>query len=50
MKKFSKFLLVILCAVMVSLPLVVRAEEETGSSTDVDERSKIHHRQKCSNA
>lgn len=41
MKKFSKFLLVILCAVMVSLPLVVRAEEETGSSTDVDERSKI---------
>lgn len=41
MKKFSKILLVILCAVMVSLPLVVRAEEETGSSTDVDERSKI---------
>lgn len=41
MKKFSKFLLVILCAVMVSLPLVVRAEEETGSSTDFDERSKI---------
>lgn len=41
MKKFSKFLLVILCAVMVSLPLIVRAEEETGSSTETEERSKI---------
>ena len=41
MKRFSKILLVILCAVMVSLPLVVRADEETSSSTDVDERSKI---------
>ena len=41
MKRFSKILLVILCAVMVSLPLVVRADEETSSSTDVDERSTI---------
>lgn len=41
MKKFSKILLVILCAVMISLPLVVRADEETSSSTETEERSKI---------